>query len=132
MTEPEPIPDLQPEPEPDLDLSKIITPRTAATRDMSVMLGAVAAQRLQLEQLDAAGVDVRAQLTGLQLVETHLPSLVQYATQLEGIVAGLSVLKSPPDLGPHLDALSAALGQLAVAIGPQPVAESRRPSTPLM
>lgn len=114
MTTPIPVP------ETDLDLSKITTPRTQAARDMPAMLGAVAAQRLQLEQLAAGGVNVASQLTGLLLVEAHLPSLLQYATQLEGIAAGLSVLKSPPDLSAPLTALASSLEHLAASLAPNP------------
>lgn len=123
--EPEPTPEPTPDPAPstDIDLSKITTPRTAAARDLPVMLAAVTAQRLQLEQLAAGGVDVSGQLTGLQLVELHLPSLVQYGTQLEGIAAGLSVLKSPPDISGPLTALAYSLAQLAAAVGQPPAVE---------
>lgn len=96
---------------PGFDLSTT-TPRAAATRDLPTMLAAVSAQRLQLEQLAAGGVEVDAQLTGLRLVEVHLPALVQYATQLEGIAAGLSILKSPPDLSEPMTAMAAALQRL--------------------
>lgn len=127
MTEPAPPPDPIPTPGTDLDLAKITTPRTQAARDMPAMLAAVTAQRLQLEQLAAGGVNVAPQLAGLQLVEAHLPSLLQYATQLEGIAAGLSVLKSPPDLTAPLAALAEGLGRLATALTPQPAPETSEP-----
>lgn len=118
MTEPTPDEDVdEKDPAPpggDFDLTT--SPRTAAARDMPAMLQAVAAQRLQLEQLSAEGVGVALQLSGLRLVEEHLPALVQYATQLEGVAAGLSVLKSPPDITAPLASLAAALEHLAAAL----------------
>lgn len=116
-----------------VDLSTFTTPRTAAARDMPAMLAAVTAQRLQLEQLVQSGADVSAQLAGLLLVEAHLPGLVQYATQLEGIAAGLSILKGPPDMTAPLGALAAALERLAAAlpppVPPRELSECAQPAT---
>lgn len=73
------------------------TARESAEAAMTRMLGAVRAQRLQLQTL-APGVggpssmSVARQIEGLQSVETLLPALVLYARQLEGAVAALAQL----------------------------------------
>lgn len=118
------------------DLTAVITPRLRAVEAMPKMLGAVAAARQQLEALavqSGGAVIADAQLEGLRLVEQHLPVVIAYATQLEGIAAGLSVLKSPADMRPQLDALAAAIAALAAAtappvVEPEPVDEP--PATP--
>lgn len=95
------------------------TTREQVTADMPVMVAALTAQRLQLEQLAAGGVDVGEQLTGLRLVEAYLPALVRYVVQLEGVNAGLSALKSPPDLSGPLEQLAAVLDRLSTVLAPQ-------------
>lgn len=92
------------------------TTRELAETAMPKMLGAVVAQRRQLQTL-APGVggpssmSVTRQIEGLQQVETLLPALALYCRQLEGAVGALGHLSVTSD-----PAQAAALAGLVAAV----------------
>lgn len=102
----------------------VLNARQVAEAGLPKMLGAVRAQRQQLETLrpgvgGPSSMSVTKQIAGLQLVEMNLPALLDYARQLEGIAAGLGALKTPPDYSDELLSLRDVVASMTGLAGPR-------------